>query len=370
MAVVLPTLDPQRRRRVLDRVVADPTVAAAPHDRVLVRRVVARAMAAEGVVLAPTAWARAVRSLVDDLVGLGPLEALLRDPAVTDVCVNGHDQVWVDRDGGLQQVDVAFDDDDEVVRTVRRVLASTGRRLDRGHPWVDARIAGGVRLHALLPPLADRPLVTLRRVPALVPTWDHLAADGTVPEAARKVLLAAVDDRRNVVVVGRAGSGKTTLLARLLHHVGDDRVVIIEDTPELGHPCRHGVVLHTCDPSPDGDGGADVAHLLRQALRMRPDRLVVGEVRGAEVAGLLQAMNTGHHGSMTTVHANSATDALVRLEGMALLAGTPHAAATAQVDAAVDVVVHLARDGSRRRVDRVVAVDGPPRRTDTVWRAP
>lgn len=362
-----PLLDDARRRAVVDRVVADAEVAVAPHDRVVVRRVVARSLAAEGIVLAPTDWARAVRDLVDDLVGMGPLEALLRDPTVTDVCCNGPHEVWVDRGGHLVRTDVVFEDDDALVRAVRRVLGATGRRLDRAHPWVDARVEGGIRLHALLPPLADRPLVTLRRVASVVPDWDRLAADGTVPELCRQVLVAAVADRRNVVVSGRAGAGKTTLLSRLLHGTGDDRVVVIEDTPELGHPSPHTVVLHTVEPSPDGTGGADVEHLLRQSLRMRPDRLVVGEVRGREVAGLLQAMNTGHHGSMTTVHANGPEDALTRLEGMALLAGTPLAAAEAQVDAAVDLVVHVDRVGARRRVTAVVEVVGRPRRLLPRW---
>lgn len=326
-------------------------------------------MAAEGIVLAPTAWARTVRDLVDDLIGLGPLEALLRDPAVTDVCVNGHDEIWVDRGGRLERVDVAFVDEDSLVRAVRRVLSASGRRLDRAHPFVDARVTGGVRLHALIPPLADRVLVTLRRVPAVVPTWERLAEDGMAPASARLVLQAAIADRRNIVVCGRAGSGKTTLLARLLHDTGDDRVVVIEDTPELGHASPHTVLLHTVEPSPDGHGGADVEQLLRQALRMRPDRLVVGEVRGREVAGLLQAMNTGHHGSMTTVHANNPADALVRLEGMALLAGTPLAAAEAQVDAAVDIVVHVDRTGPQRRVTHVLSVQGRPRRLVTEWSA-
>lgn len=367
MTVTSSHLDPRRVRAVLDRVVADADVAVHPHDRVVVRRAVARALAAEGVVLAPTAWARTVRDLVDDLVGLGPVEPLLRDPTVTDVCVNGPDQVWVERGGVMERTDVAFTDDEDLLRAVRRVLAAVGRRLDRGQPWVDARIAGGVRLHAVLPPLAVRPLVTLRRVPSLVPTWDQLEVSGSVPAGAREVLLRAVVERRNLVLVGQAGSGKTTLLTRLLHHVGDDRVVVIEDTPELGHPGRHVVTLQTDQPSADGVGGADMELLVRQALRMRPDRLVVGEVRGREVAALLQAMNTGHQGSMTTVHANSAADALVRLEGMALLAGTPLAAATAQLDAAVDVVVHLDRPGGRRRVARIAEVQGPPRALVTRW---
>ncbi len=365
-------VDDRLRRAVLDRVARDDDVAAGPADRPALRRAVARALAAEGVVLSPQAWARTVRDLVDEVAGLGPVESLLRDPQVTDVCCNGPDDVWVDRGGRLEPTDVAFRDADAMVDVIRRVLGPTGRRLDRAHPTADAVLPGGVRLHALLPPLSGAPVLTLRRIPAIAPTWDDLRAAGTVPDQLRAVLVDAVAARHNVVVAGRAGSGKSTLLRRLLGEVGDDRVVVLEDTPELGRPSRHAVPLGTVEPGPDGIGGVDLADLLRNALRMRPDRLVVGEVRGAEVAGLLQSMNTGHAGSMTTVHANGAADALVRLEGMALLAGMPLAAARAQVDTAVDLVVAVGRDARRRRVDEVVAVEVAPdgaRRLRTVWQA-
>lgn len=362
--------DPQLRASVARRLRDDAEVVADPADRVVLRRAVARALAAEGVVAAPDVWARLVRDLVDDLAGLGPLEALLRDPEVTDVMVNGADEVHVERAGHLQPVPVRFDDDAHVEQVVRRVIGPLGARLDRSHPFADAVLAGGVRLHAILPPLAERPTVTLRRVPAVVPSWEELAASGSVPPALREVLVAAVAERRNLAVCGRAGVGKTTLLARLLAEVGPDRVIVIEDAPELRHPAPHTVHLRVRPPTPDGGGGVDIAALLRNALRMRPDRLVVGEVRGAEVADLLQAMNTGHDGSLTTVHANGAAEALVRLEGMALLAGIPLSAAHAQVATALDLVVALDRDGhSRRRVVEVVEVgvgaEGPVSRR--VW---
>ena len=367
-----PDPDGGLRRAVLDRVASDDDVATGPADRPALRRAVARALAAEGVVLAPQAWARLVRDLVDEVAGLGPVEALLRDPHVTDVCVNGPDEVWVDRGGRLERADVAFRDVATMLDVVRRVLGPTGRRLDRAHPAADAVLPGGVRLHALLPPLVDQPVLTLRRIPAVVPAWADLEAAGTVPADLRTVLVEVVEARHNVVVAGRAGAGKTTLLKRLLGEVGDDRVVVLEDTPELGRPCRHAVNLQTVEPGPDGTGGADLDHLLRNALRMRPDRLVVGEVRGREVAGLLQAMNTGHSGSATTVHANGAADALVRLEGMALLSGTPLEAARAQVDTAVDVVVAVGRQDHRRRVTEVVVVErdvSGDRHLVDVWRS-
>jgi pilus assembly protein CpaF len=361
---------PGLRDAVARRVRDDAELGAGRADRAALRRAVARALAAEGVVAAPEVWARLVRDLVDEIGGLGPLEGLLRDPAVTDVMVNGADEIHVERDGRLARCPVTFDDDEQLVRVLARTLGPLGARLDRAHPFVDAVLPSGVRLHAILPPLADRPLVTLRRVPAVLPTWEDLQAWGTVPSALRGLLLDAVGSRRNLVICGRAGVGKTTLLARLLAEVGDDRVVVIEDAPELRRSARHTVHLRTRSDSPDGAGGVDVATLLRNALRMRPDRLVVGEVRGGEVADLLQAMNTGHDGSLTTVHANGPREAIVRLEGMALLAGIPLAAARAQVAAALDLVVALDRDrAGRRRVAAVAEVHPSDRGAEVreVW---
>ncbi|HKJ55791.1 MAG TPA: ATPase, T2SS/T4P/T4SS family [Nitriliruptoraceae bacterium] len=364
-------IDAALRDAVMGRVCDDPEAAAHANDRVAVRRAVARALAAEGVVVAPARWARMVRDLVDEIAGLGPIESLLRDPAVTDVCCNGPDEVWVDRDGRLERTAVSFRDSATMVAVVRRVLSGIGGRLDRLQPCVDGLLPGGVRLHAAIPPVVPRPVLTLRRVAAIVPTWDQYVAGGMVTPPLRDLLCELVTRRRNLVVSGPAGSGKTTLLSRLLGEVGDDRVVVIEDTPELVRTSRHVVAMSVVAPGRDG-GGVDLHDLVRQSLRMRPDRLVVGEVRGTEVASLLQAMNTGHQGSATTVHANSAAEALVRLEGMALLAGLPLAAARAQVDAAIDVVVALRRDGGRRRVESVVevgAADGV-RRLERVWGDP
>ena len=361
-------VDDRLRAAVLARVCDDAEAAHGATDRVAVRRAVARALAAEGVVVAPARWARMVRDLVDEVAGLGPIEALLRDPGVTDVCCNGPDEVWVDRHGRLERTDVRFRDADTMVAVIRRVLSGSGRRMDRTTPCVDGLLPGGVRLHAAIPPVVARPVLTLRRVATVVPTWEDYLANGMLTDEVRDLLCEQVRQHRNLVVCGPAGSGKTTLVSRLLGEVGDDRVVIIEDTPELVRTCRHAVGMAVVEPGPDG-GGVDLEALVRHSLRMRPDRLVVGEVRGREVASLLQAMNTGHAGSCTTVHANSAGEALVRLEGMALLAGLPLAAARAQVDAAIDAVVSLGRDGGRRRVLEVVAVTtGVTARTlTTLW---
>lgn len=358
-------VDERLRTAVVERVCGDRDAVLRAGDRVAVRRAVARALAAEGVVVAPATWARMVRDLVDDIAGLGPVEALLRDPDVTDVCCNGPDEIWVDRGGRLERTDVRYRDTDAMVATIRRVVTGARGRLDRSSPCVDALLPSGVRLHAAIAPVVARPVLTLRRVASVVPTWDDYLAGGVLDQELVDRLTATVAARRNMVVCGPAGSGKTTLLSRLLAEVGDDRVVVIEDTPEVVATCRHVVGMTVVADGPDG-GGVTMRTLVRQSLRMRPDRIVVGEVRGEEVADLLQAMNTGHAGSVTTVHANGATDALVRLEGMALLAGLPLQAAAAQVDAAVDFVVAMDRQNGRRMVTEVVEVGRD--RTDRVVR--
>jgi pilus assembly protein CpaF len=367
----MPVATSALRPAIAARIADDGEVLAAGADRTVLRRAVARALAAEGVVAPPEVWAQLVRDLVDDLAGLGPLEALLRDPTVTEVMVNGADVVHVERAGRLERSDRAFTSDDDLVRLLGRVLGPLGIRLDRARPYAEAVLSGGLRLHAILPPLAERPTLTLRRVAAVVPTWEDLAASGSVPDDAAELLTELVRSRRNLVVCGRAGSGKTTLLARLLAEVGDDRVIIIEDAPELVHPARHTVHLRTRPATADGVGEVTVAMLVRNAMRMRPDRIVIGEVRGGEVLDLLQAMNTGHAGSATTVHANGLDEAVVRLEGMALLAGIPQAAARSQVAAGIDVVVVLGRTREGTRVlTGVATVDVERGRTvtGTLWR--
>jgi len=359
------------RPSIAARGAADAEVLDAGADRTVLRRAVARALAAEGVVAPPEVWAQLVRDLVDDLAGLGPIEELLRDPTVTEVMVNGADAVHVERGGRLERSDRTFATDAELVAVVTRILGPLGVRLDRAHPYADAVLSGGLRLHVILPPLAERPTLTLRRVAAVLPAWEDLAASGSVPDEARELLIELVRARRNLVVCGQAGAGKTTLLARLLAEVGDDRVIVIEDAPELAHPAPHTVHLRTRPMTADGSGAVDVATLVRNAMRMRPDRIVIGEVRGAEVLDLLQAMNTGHDGSATTVHANGVDEAVVRLEGMALLAGIPQVAARGQVVAGIDALVALGRErGGRRVLTGIATLEQQRGRTitGTLWR--
>lgn len=352
------------------RVAADPQLARTPPGERLaaVRAAVARAVREDGVLLPAAELAAVVRDLTDELAGLGPLEPLLRTPGVTDVMVNGPHEVWVERDGVLQRTPDRFPDSEALRSAIVRVLGPLGLRLDRARPYVDARLPDGSRLHALLPPLApDGPVVTIRRFAPVAKTWEELAEEGAVPDEVAGLLRGAVTARRALVCAGRTGTGKTTLMGLLLDDVGaDERVVVVEDAAELRPRCPHAVRLETRAPNAEGAGEVTLRDLVRQALRMRPDRIVVGEVRGVEVVDVLQALATGHEGCMTTVHARAADEALVRLEGMALLAGLPLAAARAQLAVALDLLVVLGRDrtSGRRGVVEVAEVgagggDGP-----------
>jgi pilus assembly protein CpaF len=301
--------------------------------------------------LPPAVLASLVRELADTLAGLGPVQALLRDPEVTDVLINGPHDVWVERAGQLVRTDVRYPDTDALRAAVLRVVGPLGLRFDRARPHVDARLPDGSRLHALLPPLApDGPVVTIRRFAPVALGWDDLAATGAVPADAAALLRAAVADRRAIVAAGRTGTGKTTLLNLLLSEVGDhERVVVIEDAPELRPRCAHAVRLETRPPNAEAAGEVTIRDLVRQSLRMRPDRIVVGEVRGPELVDVLAALATGHEGCMTTLHARAAEEALVRLEGMALLAGLPLEAARSQIEVGIDLFAVLSRGPAGRR---------------------
>ena len=290
--------------------------------------------------------------------GAGPLDPLLALPDVTDVLVNGPDDVHVDCGRGLERVAVRFDDEEAVRRLAQRLAAQAGRRLDDASPWVDARLRDGTRLHAVLSPLARPGTVISLRVPA---RRSYSLADlhdvGSVTGEALDLLRQLVSSRAAFLVTGGTGSGKTTLLSALLSEVAPtERIVVVEDATELRPDHPHVVGLEARPANVEGAGQVTVRDLVRQALRMRPDRLVVGEVRGAEVVDLLAALNTGHEGGCGTVHANSTADVPARFEALGVAAGLPRAAVHSQLAAGIDVVVHVGRTGAGRRSVEQVAV--------------
>jgi pilus assembly protein CpaF len=299
-----------------------------------------------------------------DVVGAGPLDPLLRLPDVTDVLVNGPDEVYVDRGQGLERVEVRFPSDEAVRRLAQRLAASGGRRLDDATPHVDVRLRDGSRFHAVLAPLARPGTVLSLRVPhSRVLSMDDLLAAGTLTAHGVRLLTTIIERRLAFLVSGGTGSGKTTLLNTLLSSVPDThRLVLVEDASELRPEHPHVVGLEARPPNIEGAGEVTLRTLVRQALRMRPDRLVVGEVRGGEVVELLAALNTGHEGGCGTIHANSARDVPPRVEALALAAGLGREAAHSQFLAGVDVVLHLGRDVDGQRLLREVAV--PHRRSD------
>jgi pilus assembly protein CpaF len=325
---------------------------------------VAEALRASGRPIGDATVLAVHEALRRDVVGAGPLEPLLRMPEVTDVLVNGPDQVYLDRGRGLEKVEIGFRDDEAVRRLGQRLAASGGRRLDDASPYVDVRLRDGTRFHAVLAPLA-RPgtLLSLRVPRQRVLSVDDLLAAGTVTEHGSRLLNALVERRLAFLVSGGTGSGKTTLLNTLLSLVPPtQRLVLVEDASELRPEHPHVVGLEARPPNIEGAGEVTLRTLVRQALRMRPDRLVVGEVRGAEVVELLAALNTGHEGGCGTIHANSARDVPARIEALALAAGLPREAAHSQFLAGVDAVLHLGRDVDGHRLLREVAV--PHRRPD------
>src|SRR5215208_5175975 len=285
--------------------------------------------------------------------GLGPLEPLLADPAVDEVMVNGPGEVFVERRGRIEPAGVEFAGEAELLHAIERVLAPLGRRVDEASPLCDARLADGSRVNVVIPPLSlSGPCLTVRRFRREVFSLRELVANGTLPAALAELLAVSVAARASVLVSGGTGSGKTTTLNALSGAIpGEERIVTIEDAAELRLRQRHVVRLESRPANLEGRGEVTIRQLVVNALRMRPDRIVVGEVRGAEALDMLQALNTGHDGSLTTVHANSPADALRRVETLALMAGIglPHAAVRDQVASALDVVVHQARlpDGPR-----------------------
>ncbi len=295
-----------------------------------------------------------VAGIMRDTVGLGPLEELLADPAVEEVMVNGAESVFVERGGRIEPAAARFEDEEELRNAVERILAPLGRRVDELSPMVDARLADGSRVNVVIPPLAvDGPILSIRRFGASRPGPRRLVELGTLTEGQLENLASAVAARRSVLVTGGTGSGKTTLLNALSSFIGPaERVVTIEDAAELRLQQPHVVRLESRPAGVEGRGEVTIRDLLRNALRMRPDRIVIGEVRGSEALDLLTALNTGHDGALSTVHANSPEDAISRIETLALMAGVglPHDAIADQARRGIDLVVHLQRaeDGTRR----------------------
>jgi pilus assembly protein CpaF len=323
-------------------------------------------VAAEAGVLGGEDREELAERIVRDSVGLGPLEELLADPEVEEVMVNGAERVYVERGGVVEATEVRFADEDELRNAIERILAPLGRRVDELSPMVDARLGDGSRVNVVIPPLAiDGPAVSIRRFGVRRPGPDELVALGTLSSEQRDRLEEAVGERRSVLVSGGTGSGKTTLLNALSSFVAArERVVTIEDAAELRLQQPHVVRLESRPAGVEGRGEVTIRDLLRNALRMRPDRIVIGEVRGPEALDLLTALNTGHDGALSTVHANSPADALVRLETLALMAavGLPHAAIAAQVRRGIDLVVQMERrpDGARvvSALEEVASLEG------------
>ena len=327
------------------------------------RQLIEQVIAQERIVVSAAELGALVEQTLDELTGLGPLEVLLADPTVSDVLVNGYDQIFVEREGKLLLTDVRFRDDRHLLHTIQRIVARIGRRIDESSPMVDARLPDGSRVNAVVPPLAlDGPCLSIRRFTARTLGGPELVAAGALSDDMLNYLRMAVRARCSILVSGGTGAGKTTLLNLLSGFISKrERIITVEDAAELRLQQPHVVRLETRPPNLEGKGAIAIRDLVRNALRMRPDRILVGEVRGAEVLDMLQAMNTGHDGSMATVHANSPDDAMSRLMTMLGMAGTPLGETTmaTMIARAVHVVVQVARlsDG-RRRITGIAEVLG------------
>jgi pilus assembly protein CpaF len=378
IAAVRPVPDPQPddgfgeiRDRVHAALIADlgPQLVATEIDQRLLRervRAQARSRLAEERGLAVADRERLVDDITDDALGHGPIEKLLADESVSEIMVNGPHDVWIERNGLLHQTAVRFSDDAHLRRIITKIAGQVGRRVDESSPMLDARLPDGSRVNAVLPPLSlSGPLLTIRKFAAERMTLPDMVRLGSLTQDAVDLLVAGLHGELNILVSGGTGSGKTTMLNAMSSEIAaDHRIVTIEDAAELRLNQRHVLRLEARPANIEGEGEVSIRDLVRNALRMRPDRVIVGEVRGAEALDMLQAMNTGHDGSLSTVHANSARDALSRVETMVLMAGydLPIRAIRQQVAAAIDLIVHLERlnDGTRRvvAISEVLRLEG------------
>jgi pilus assembly protein CpaF len=331
-----------------------------------IRQIISGLITEEAIPLSEAERTALEEQVLNETFGLGPIEPYLHDPDVSDILVNTHKQVYIERFGKLELTTTRFDDDDHLLKIIDRIVSRIGRRVDESSPMVDARLPDGSRVNAIIPPLAvDGPILSIRRFGARVLNFRDLIEIGTLTPGMSEVLQGASRSRLNILIAGGTGSGKTTLLNAISAFVpAEERIVTIEDAAELQLLQPHVVRLETRPSNIEGKGEISQRNLVRNALRMRPDRIIVGEVRGEEVLDMLQAMNTGHDGSMTTVHANNSRDALHRLETLMLLSGInlPTRAMREQIVAALDVIVHVARlsDGTRKIVgiSELVGMEG------------
>ncbi|HKH22716.1 MAG TPA: CpaF family protein [Solirubrobacterales bacterium] len=351
----LDQLAAELRRRLIERRRAE--AASGKRDSKSLSDAVRDLVDSDAAILEPATRARLRELILREAIGLGPLEELLADPAVEEVMVNGHERIYVERAGRIERADVRFESEQSLRDAIERILTPLGRRVDELSPMADARLADGSRVHVVIPPLAvDGPSMSIRRFSSVRPGPHELVELGTITEELRDELSAAIAARRSILVSGGTGSGKTTLLNALSAFIDPgERVITIEDAAELRLRQPHVVRLESRPANVEGRGKVTIRELLRGALRMRPDRIVIGEVRGGETLDLLMALNTGHEGALSTVHANSPEDALRRIETLALMAGVglPHEAIREQLGRGLDLVIHLARlsDGSRRVVE-------------------
>jgi pilus assembly protein CpaF len=331
-----------------------------------IRHVVELLISETNLELGEATRAQVLESIENEMLGLGPIERYMRDPDVTDILVNGHRQVYIERGGKLELTDIVFRDDNHVIQIIDRIVSRVGRHVDESSPMVDARLPDGSRVNAIIPPLAiDGPMLSIRRFGVRTFDLTDLIEFHTLTPGMGELLKGAVKARLNLLISGGTGSGKTTLLNAMSAFVpADERIVTIEDSAELQMLQPHVVRLETRPPNVEGRGTVTQRDLVRNALRMRPDRIILGEVRGDEALDMMQAMNTGHDGSITTLHANSTRDALSRLETLVLYSGLqiPNKAIREQIASAIEVLVHVSRmsDGSRKvtNVSEVVGMEG------------
>ncbi len=334
--------------------------------RRIIEPIYAEVLAEANLVLNRSERQRLFELIVAEILGFGPIQALLEDDSITEIMVNGPKQVYIEREGKLHRVPITFENDDHVLRIIERIIAPLGRRIDESSPMVDGRLPDGSRVNAVIPPISlVGPCITIRKFSKIPFTIDDLIRFGTLTPEAAQFLEAAVQARLNIIVSGGTGSGKTTLLNVLSAFIpNDERIITIEDAAELQLNQEHVVRLEARPPNIEGKGAITIRDLVINALRMRPDRIIVGEVRGGEALDMLQAMNTGHDGSMTTAHSNGPRDTLSRIETMVLMAGMelPLKAIRQQISSAIDLIVHVdrMRDGSRRvvRISEVMGMEG------------